>query len=68
MTPRDEGRYAPASKVTLESLDERVENIERLLVSLAAHQTPKWLKAGGWVTIAGSFLGVALKTWLGGGQ
>lgn len=65
MAPRDLGRYAPAPpRVTLESLDDRVSNIERLLLAMQAQQTPKWLKVGGWTTIVGSVLGVAVKVLL----
>lgn len=64
-TIKDLGRYAPAPpRVTLESLDERVGNIERLLLAMHAQQTPKWLRTGGWTAVVGSVLGVALKVWL----
>jgi hypothetical protein len=66
MPPNDLDRYAPAPpRVTLESLDERVDNIERILMNMQDEQTPKWLRAGGWATIVGSILGIALKVVLG---
>jgi hypothetical protein len=55
-------------KVTLETLDERVSNIERLLVQMHGEMTPKWVRVGGWATIVGSVLGAAAKVALGGGQ
>lgn len=65
MAPKDLGRYAPApSRVTLDSLDERVSNVERLLISLHAQMTPKWVRTTGWTAIVGSVLGVALKVWM----
>jgi len=63
--PRDEGRYALIPKITLASLDARLTNVERILLRIESHQTPKWLKVGSWTTIVGSVLGVALKIWLG---
>lgn len=62
MYPRDLGRYAPAPpKITLSSLDERLSNVERILLRMEASSTPKWLRTGGWVTIVGSVLGIAVK-------
>lgn len=61
MTPRDEGRYALVPKVTLQSLDSRLSNVERILLQIQATQTPRWLKTGGWATIVGSVIGVAVK-------
>jgi hypothetical protein len=38
--------------------------VERILLRMEASGTPKWLRAGGWVTIAGSILGIAVKVLL----
>lgn len=67
MTPldRDLGRYAPAPQPSLADLDQRLSNVEQILLSMQAQATPKWLRTGGWVTIAGSVLGIALERWLG---
>lgn len=51
-------------KATMEQLDQRLSNVERILLALQAQQTPKWLRVGGWTTIAGSILGVAVKVLL----
>jgi len=66
MTPpdrsaRDPGRYALIPKVTLMSLNDRLSNVERILLQIQSNQTPKWVKAGGWTTIVGSVLAVAVK-------
>ncbi len=63
--PRDEGRYALVPKVTLHSLDQRLGNVERILLSMQAQQTPKWVKLGGWTSVVGAALGVAVKVLLG---
>jgi len=62
---RDEGRYALIPKVTLASLDQRLSNLERILLSMQAQQTPKWVRMGGWTSIVGAALGVAVKVLLG---
>lgn len=62
--PRDLGRYEPVERVTLSSLDQRLSNVERLLLQIQANQTPRWLKVGSWTTIVGSILGVAVKVLL----
>lgn len=64
MTPRDEGRYAAVPRTTLEGLDERLSNVERILIRMEAQGTPKWLKVGGWTTMVGAVLGAALKVLL----
>jgi hypothetical protein len=67
MTPRHEGRYEVVStpKVTLASLDDRISNVERILLAMHAQQTPKWVKLGGWTSVVGAALGVAVKVLLG---
>ena len=65
MQPRDEGRYALVPKVTLASLDQRLGNVERILLQIQATQSPRWLKVGGWTSIVGAALGVAVKVLLG---
>lgn len=62
--PRDEGRYALIPRITLASLDQRLSNVERILLQIQATQTPRWLKVGSWTTIVGSVLGVAVKVFL----
>jgi len=54
-------RYDDVPKVTLESLDQRLENVERVLLAMQAQMTPKWLRIGGWATFLGVVLGTALK-------
>jgi hypothetical protein len=41
-------------------LDERLTNIERVVLSIQAQMTPKWLRMGAW----GALLGAALKEFL----
>lgn len=38
-------------------LNDRLTNIERVVLSIQAQMTPKWLRMGAW----GAFLGAALK-------
>ncbi len=65
MAPKSEGRYEVVPKVTLSSLDDRLGNVERILLAMHAQQTPKWVKLGGWTSVVGAALGVAVKVILG---
>ena len=47
----------------LSELDQRLDNVERLLLAMQAQMTPKWLRATGWGTVIGTVLATALKVW-----
>lgn len=47
--------------VTMEQLDVRLTNVERLLIDIQASQAPKWLRMGGWTSIIGAVLGAAFR-------
>jgi hypothetical protein len=49
-----------ADEPTNQKLDERLTNIERVVLSIQAQMTPKWLRMGAW----GALLGAALKEFL----
>ncbi len=56
---------APPKSVSerLTELDQRLDNVERLLLAMQAQMTPKWLRATGWGTVIGTVLASALKVW-----
>jgi hypothetical protein len=43
-------------KVTLKDVDKRLTNVERVLLSIQAQLTPRWLRIGAWGAFAGAML------------
>jgi hypothetical protein len=48
-------------ELQLGALDQRLATVEQLLLRLSNQMTPKYVRVGSWVTIAGSVLGACLK-------
>jgi hypothetical protein len=44
----------------IKELNERMSNVERVVLAIQAQMTPKWLRMGAW----GALLGAALKEFL----
>ena len=45
-----------ADEPSNKQLDERLTNIERVVLSIQAQMTPKWLRMGAWGTLIGAAL------------
>jgi hypothetical protein len=54
----------PDGHPNLVDIDQRLQNVEQLLLHLQAQMLPKYLRVGGWVSIVGSVLGMAVKVML----
>jgi hypothetical protein len=55
----------PDGHPSLVDIDQRLTNVERILLNIQAQMLPKYLRVGGWVSIVGSVLGIACKVILG---
>lgn len=51
----------PDGHPSLIDIDQRLANVEQILLHLQAQMLPKWARATCWTTIAGSVLGIAIK-------
>lgn len=45
----------------LGAVDQRLATVEQILLRLSNQMTPKYVRVGSWVTIAGSILGACIK-------
>lgn len=48
----------PDGEPSLHTIDQRLTNIERVVLGLQAMMTPKWVRYAGWGTFAGACLRV----------
>lgn len=65
INPRGAARPQPEGYPSLVDIDQRLANVEQVLLHIQAQMLPKYLRVGGWVTIVGSVVGAALKVVLG---
>jgi hypothetical protein len=65
LRPAPSPKPQPDGHPSLVDIDQRLTNVERILLDMQAAIIPKKLRIGGWVTIMGSVLGIAIKIILG---
>jgi hypothetical protein len=65
VNPRTSAKPQPDGFPSLVDIDQRLQNVEQLLLALQAQMLPKYLRVGGWVSIVGSIVGVAIKVVIG---